>query len=134
MQVNNNLNSYNNYKAKLKSDNDFSDILAQMSASNASTNPLDSTQNFKENIMQYGIMATISIMNEERIQEQIDLKRAELLKALDVDNLSPKQKAQALASIEETLARYKKELKESNHDFKTESLEDSTLKKLFTLL
>ena len=48
--------------------------------------------------------------------------------------MSPEDKAAALASIEETLSRYKKELQENNYDFETQSLEDNTLKKLFAIL
>lgn len=135
MQVNNNLNSYTQYISKSQSNNDFSDILEQMSSNlTDGSNSSDITQNFKENIMQYGIMATITMMNNDKIKEQIERKRAELLKALDMQNMSPKDKAAALASIEDTLSRYKKELQENNYGFKTQNLEDNTLKKLFTLL
>ena len=95
---------------------------------------IDITQNFKDNNMQYGIMATVTMMNNEKIQEEIERKRAELLKSLDTQNMSPEDKAAALASIEETLSRYKKELQENNYDFETQSLEDNTLKKLFAIL
>ena len=79
-------------------------------------------------------MATVTMMNNEKIQEEIERKRAELLKSLDTQNMSPEDKAAALASIEETLSRYKKELQENNYDFETQSLEDNTLKKLFAIL
>ena len=135
MQVNNNLNSYTQYTSKSQSNNDFSDILEQMSSNlTDGSNSSDITQNFKDNIMQYGIMATIAMINNDKIKEQIERKRAELLKALDMQNMSPKDKAAALASIEDTLSRYKKELQENNYGFKTQNLEDNTLKKLFTLL
>ncbi|ARR00640.1 MULTISPECIES: hypothetical protein [Campylobacter] len=135
MQVNNNLNSYTQYISKSQSNSDFSDILEQMSSNlTDGSNSSDITQNFKDNIMQYGIMATITMMNNDKIKEQIERKRAELLKALDMQNMSPKDKAAALASIEDTLSRYKKELQENNYGFKTQNLKDNTLKKLFTLL
>ena len=79
-------------------------------------------------------MAAINMMNSDRIKEQIDLKRAELLKALDMHNMSPKDKAAALASVEDSLDRYKKDLQERSHDFETKSLEDDMLKKLLTLV
>lgn len=135
MQVTNNLSIYNSdYKATTsKSNDDFSDILNEMISTDTKDN-IDITQNFKDNIMQYGIMATVTMMNNEKIQEEIERKRAELLKSLDTQNMSPEDKAAALASIEETLSRYKKELQENNYDFETQSLEDSTLKKLFAIL
>ena len=135
MQVTNNLSIYNSdYKATTsKSNDDFSDILNEMISADTKDN-IDITQNFKDNIMQYGIMATVTMMNNEKIQEEIERKRAELLKSLDTQNMSPEDKAAALASIEETLSRYKKELQENNYDFETQSLEDNTLKKLFAIL
>ena len=135
MQVTNNLSIYNSdYKATTsKSNNDFSDILNEM-ISTDTKDSIDITQNFKDNIMQYGIMATVTMMNNEKIQEEIERKRAELLKSLDTQNMSPEDKAAALASVEETLSRYKKELQENNYDFETQSLEDNTLKKLFAIL
>ncbi|MDY3133761.1 MAG: hypothetical protein SOW11_07210 [Campylobacter lanienae] len=135
MQVTNNLSIYNSdYKAATsKSNDDFSDILNEM-ISIDTKDSADITQNFKDNIMQYGIMATVTMMNNEKIQEEIERKRAELLKSLDTQNMSPEDKAAALASIEETLSRYKKELQENNYDFETQSLEDNTLKKLFAIL
>lgn len=135
MQVTNNLSIYNSdYKAATsKSNDDFSDILNEM-ISIDTKDSADITQNFKDNIMQYGIMATVTMMNNEKIQEEIERKRAELLKSLDTQNMSPEDKAAALASIEETLNRYKKELQENNYDFETQSLENSTLKKLFAIL
>ena len=109
MQVTNNLSIYNSdYKATTsKSNDDFSDILNEM-ISTDTKDSIDITQNFKDNIMQYGIMATVTMMNNEKIQEEIERKRAELLKSLDTQNMSPEDKAAALASIEETLSRYKK--------------------------
>ena len=135
MQVTNNLSIYNSdYKATTsKSNDDFSDILNEM-ISTDTKDSIDITQNFKDNIMQYGIMATVTMMNHEKIQEETERKRAELLKSLDTQNMSPEDKAAALASIEETLSRYKKELQENNYDFETQSLEDNTLKKLFAIL
>ena len=135
MQVTNNLSIYNSdYKTTTsKSNDDFSDILNEM-ISTDTKDSIDITQNFKDNIMQYGIMATVTMMNNEKIQEEIERKRAELLKSLDTQNMSPEDKAAALASIEETLSRYKKELQENNYDFETQSLEDNTLKKLFAIL
>ncbi|MDY6056346.1 MAG: hypothetical protein SPI60_00880 [Campylobacter lanienae] len=135
MQVTNNLSIYNSdYKATTSKSNDnFSDILNEM-ISIDTKDSADITQNFKDNIMQYGIMATVTMMNNEKIQEEIERKRAELLKSLDTQNMSPEDKAAALASIEETLSRYKKELQENNYDFETQSLEDNTLKKLFAIL
>ncbi|MDD7513897.1 MAG: hypothetical protein PUK08_01595 [Campylobacter lanienae] len=135
MQVTNSLSIYNSdYKATTsKSNDDFSDILNEM-ISTDTKDSIDITQNFKDNIMQYGIMATVTMMNNEKIQEEIERKRAELLKSLDTQNMSPEDKAAALASIEETLSRYKKELQENNYDFETQSLEDNTLKKLFAIL
>ena len=135
MQVTNNLSIYNSdYKATTsKSNDDFSDILNEMISADTKDN-IDITQNFKDNIMQYGIMATVTMMNNEKIQEEIERKRAELLKSLDTQNMSPEDTAAALASIEETLSRYKKELQENNYDFETQSLEDNTLKKLFAIL
>ena len=135
MQVTNNLSIYNSdYKATTsKSNDDFSDILNEMISTDTKDN-IDITQNFKDNIMQYGIMATVTMMNNEKIQEEIERKRAELLKSLDTQNMSPEDKAAALASIEEPLSRYKKELQENNYDFETQSLEDNTLKKLFAIL
>ena len=135
MQVTNNLSIYNSdYKATTsKSNDDFSDILNEMISADTKDN-IDITQNFKDNIMQYGIMATVTMMNNEKIQEEIERKRAELLKSHDTQNMSPEDKAAALASIEETLSRYKKELQENNYDFETQSLEDNTLKKLFAIL
>ncbi|MCI5540213.1 MAG: hypothetical protein MR376_06580 [Campylobacter lanienae] len=135
MQVTNSLSIYNSdYKATTsKSNDDFSDILNEMISTDTKDN-IDITQNFKDNIMQYGIMATVTMMNNEKIQEEIERKRAELLKSLDTQNMSPEDKAAALASIEETLSRYKKELQENNYDFETQSLEDNTLKKLFAIL
>ena len=135
MQVTNNLSIYNSdYKTTTsKSNDDFSDILNEM-ISTDTKDSIDITQNFKDNIMQYGIMATVTMMNNEKIQEEIERKRAELLKSLDTQNMSPEDKAAALASIEETLSRYKKELQENNYDFETQSLEDNMLKKLFAIL
>ena len=135
MQVTNNLSIYNSdYKATTsKSNDDFSDILNEM-ISTDTKDSIDITQNFKDNIMQYGIMATVTMMNNEKIQEEIERKRAELLKSLDTQNMSPEDKAAALANIEETLSRYKKELQENTYDFETQSLEDNTLKKLFAIL
>lgn len=135
MQITNNLSIYNSdYKAATSKSNDnFSDILNEM-ISIDTKDSADITQNFKDNIMQYGIMTTVTMMNNEKIQEEIERKRAELLKSLDTQNMSPEDKAAALASIEETLSRYKKELQENNYDFETQSLEDNTLKKLFAIL
>ena len=132
MRVNDNINYYNDYKTTSKSNDEFSDILVHMSA--ISQSQPDSVEGFRQNIAQNGIMAAINMMNSDRIKEQIDLKRAELLKALDTHNMSPKDKAAALASVEDSLDRYKKDLQERRHDFETKSLEDDMLKKLLTLV
>ncbi|ARQ97517.1 hypothetical protein CLAN_0771 [Campylobacter lanienae NCTC 13004] len=135
MQVTNNLSIYNSdYKATIsKSNDDFSDILNEM-ISTDTKDSVDITQNFKDNIMQYGIMATVTMMNNEKIQEEIERKRAELLKSLDTQNMSPEDKAAALASIEETLNRYKKELQENSNEVNTKSIEDNMLKKILTFV
>ena len=79
-------------------------------------------------------MNTVNIMNNEKIEKQLEIKRAELLKALDVSNMNPSDKAAALASIEETLARYKKDLQKLNSAYDSEKLENSSLKKLFAVI
>ena len=135
MQITNNLIIYNSdYKATTsKSNDDFSDILNEM-ISTDTKDSVDITQNFKDNIMQYGIMATLTMMNNEKIQEEIERKRAELLKSLDTQNMSPEDEAKALASIEETLNRYKKELQENSNEVNTKSIEDNMLKKILTFV
>jgi hypothetical protein len=105
-----------------------------MLQSNSKDSNLDSVDTFRDSINKYGIMNTVNMMNNEKIEKQLEIKRAELLKALDMENMNPSDKAAALASIEETLARYKKDLQKLNLAYDSEKLENSSLKKLFAAI
>lgn len=111
MQINN-ISKYQNEvygtSKHYKGDVEFKDILSQMLQSDSKSGSVDSVDTFRDNINKYGIMNTVNIMNNEKIEKQLEIKRAELLKALDVSNMNPSDKAAALASIEETLDIYKK--------------------------
>lgn len=137
MQINN-ISKYQNEvygtSKHYKSDAEFKDILSQMLQSDNKSSSVDSVDTFRDNINKYGIMNTVNIMNNEKIEKQLEIKRAELLKALDVSNMNPSDKAAALASIEETLDRYKKDLQKLNSAYDSEKLENSSLKKLFAAI
>lgn len=137
MQINN-ISKYQNEvygtSKHYESDVEFKDILSQMLQSDSKSSSVDSVDTFRDNINKYGIMNTVNIMNNEEIEKQLEIKRAELLKALDVSNMNPSDKAAALASIEETLDRYKKDLQKLNSAYDSEKLENSSLKKLFAVI
>ncbi len=80
--------------------------------SSGDANPLYDPASFLANLSKLGAGSLLAMINDEKIKTKIDEKRAELEKSLNVDELSGKEKIAALASIEETLSEYKKQLLE----------------------
>ena len=79
--------------------NQFSEILAKV-------------EQFKKDLEELGPLRLAFKLNMDKIKEKIEEKRAELTKLFEVAKLSGDEKARTIASIEEMLEAYKKQLLE----------------------
>ncbi|EAJ1231314.1 hypothetical protein YY92_00845 [Campylobacter fetus] len=122
-------------------DNSFGDtltILVSQSSSNdnpSNSNKIDTVEKFLENLSKYGSAVTLININQQKIDEKLEQKRQELMASLDVENLSDEDKAKAIASINETLEDYKKQLeKEMNEKRMAEQTDKDKLKSILSNL
>ena len=79
--------------------NEFSEILAKV-------------EQFKKDLEELGPLRLAFKLNMDKIKEKIEEKRAELAKLFKLAELSGNEKAKTIASIEEMLEAYKKQLLE----------------------
>ena len=79
--------------------NEFSEILAKV-------------EQFKKDLEELGPLRLAFKLNMDKIKEKIEEKRAELAKIFKLAELSGDEKAKTIASIEELLEAYKKQLLE----------------------
>ena len=79
--------------------NEFSEILAKV-------------EQFKKDLEELGPLRLAFKLNMDKIKEKIEEKRAELAKIFKLAELSGDEKARTIASIEEMLEAYKKQLLE----------------------
>ena len=93
--------------------NEFTEILAKV-------------EQFKKDLEELGPLRLAFKLNMDKIKEKIEEKRAELTKLFEVAKLSGDEKARTIASIEEMLEAYKKQLLEQMQAAK--ELEDKNKK------
>ena len=79
--------------------NEFSEILAKV-------------EQFKKDLDELGPLSLAFKLNMDKIKEKIEEKRAELAQLFKLAELSGDEKAKTIASIEEMLEAYKKQLLE----------------------
>lgn len=79
--------------------NEFSEILAKV-------------EQFKKDLEELGPLRLAFKLNMDKIKEKIEEKRAELAQLFKLAELSGNEKARTIASIEEMLEAYKKQLLE----------------------
>ena len=89
--------------------NEFSEILAKV-------------EQFKKDLEELGPLRLAFKLNMDKIKEKIEEKRAELAQLFKLAELSGNEKAKTIASIEEMLEAYKKQLLEQTQAAK--ELED----------
>ena len=73
---------------------------------------LAKVEQFKKDLEELGPLRLAFKLNMDKIKEKIEEKRAELTKLFEVAKLSGDEKARTIASIEEMLEAYKKQLLE----------------------
>ena len=73
---------------------------------------LAKVEQFKKDLEELGPLRLAFKLNMDKIKEKIEEKRAELVQIFEVAKLSGDEKARTIASIEEMLEAYKKQLLE----------------------
>ncbi|QKF63390.1 hypothetical protein CMCT_1268 [Campylobacter mucosalis] len=96
-----------------KSDVKFDDILAfNVKQLEKEQNFTQEVEQFRKNLSKFGASGYLAKLNEEKIEQKVAIKRAELMEkmGLNSENLKNPDKAELNAILEELLAEYKKEL------------------------
>ncbi|QCD45474.1 hypothetical protein [Campylobacter mucosalis] len=96
-----------------KSDVKFDDILAfNVKQLEKEQNFTQEVEQFRKNLSKFGASGYLAKLNEEKIEQKVAIKRAELMEkmGLNSENLKNHDKAELNAILEELLAEYKKEL------------------------
>lgn len=71
---------------------------------------LAKVEQFKKDLEELGPLRLAFKLNMDKIKEEADKKRAELMELYDVANLSGEEKAKTIAAIEEMVEAFKKQL------------------------
>lgn len=104
------------FKEKISGkNNEFSEILAKV-------------EQFKKDLEELGPLRLAFKLNMDKIKQKVEEKRAELAEIFEVTKLSGNEKAKTIASIEEMLEAYKKQLLEQMQAAK--ELEDENKKQV----
>ncbi|WP_169776970.1 hypothetical protein [Campylobacter mucosalis] len=96
-----------------KSDVKFDDILAfNVKQLEKEQNFTQEVEQFRKNLSKFGASGYLAKLNEEKIEQKVAIKKAELMEkmGLNSENLKNPDKAELNAILEELLAEYKKEL------------------------
>lgn len=96
-----------------KSDVKFDDILAfNVKQLEKEQNFTQEVEQFRKNLSKFGASGYLAKLNEEKIEQKVAIKRAELMEKMGLtsEDLKNPDKAELNAILEELLAEYKKEL------------------------
>ena len=105
----------------------FASIEQKISGKNSEfSKALAKVEQFKKDLDELGPLRLAFKLNMDKIKEKIEEKRAELAEIFEVAKLSGDEKARTIASIEEMLEAYKKQLLEQMQAAK--ELEDKNKK------
>ncbi|MGG7072934.1 hypothetical protein U5B43_01570 [Campylobacter sp. 9BO] len=109
------LNTLSNDKRVAKS-SDFGDILSSnIKILQNKQEMQESIDKFKKDLTKYGTYAFLAKLNEDKIEEKVAKKKAELIETFGLnDPAKAKQKEQITKLIQDMLAEYKKELMRKN--------------------
>ncbi|MDO5045106.1 hypothetical protein [Campylobacter sp.] len=117
-----NLNSFSKTQKIIQGENaEFEKELESINLKSKSSLKSMDIENFRQNLTSMGALKFINYINELKIEERVEKKRAELIKTLGLDEEGIKSKTQSeikeLSSLlEEMIVKFRKELLASIQD------------------